>query len=457
MKENIVDTENEWSNEEEYWSENVEDKDNSELEGEENKGSSELDSSDYNLIENDNNFIDEDGNIKLMSDYDEAFELRYVSIKDILVSDNRVRKGINVDALRKSIRSTGLLNPIVVAPVATENKYILVSGFKRLISCAKEGKATIPCVINKKIRTSELSILEVLYNHYSAYKMSEIVDFIEYLEREKGITNPSIIEYVMQLEDGDYTKLKDILNDNDEEIIDRLMKGEYSISTAFKKLEARRKKESKENKEIKQASKVFSEDSDNMGVTDTGESVGEDNIVLSEDELKNLGLGSELEGLEDKDLGDMVKESENIGNFEPEVQKVGERHPVDPAIRKAVMSKFNDTCQCCGEGGESYVLVNDFHHIVPVFLGGADSIDNATCLCCKCHRQVHLHARGQLFLPDLDTLNDDEKNKFKKILAYGNIIRKAMEARGMKLNEYKKNDNIDKVGRDLPGKLNSIT
>ena len=397
--------------------------------------------------------VNENGEIVVMSKDGEAFELKYIEITNIAVPQ-RIRSNPSIDSLVTSIECNGLLRPIVVAPTSTDGMYVLIDGQKRLRACAKCGIKSIPSIINHKVTTAEIAILEALYNHYTEYKIKEVIDYIEFLEKEKNILDQTTIEYLLQMEPGDYPKLKDVLNDNDPDIVDNLLSGKFTIEQAYKKLQKKRKEQSKEEKENQKAQGAYSNEEEGVSNLESGEMGGDE--PLTEEEIKALGLVPSVEELEDKSLDELLEEGNGIQGFEPEVQTVGERHHIDPALRKAVMARDKDTCQCCFEGGESYVLTNDFHHIVPVFLGGADSVENAVCLCCKCHRMVHLHARGELFLPDKSTLNEKDTEKFKRIISYGNHIRKGMAQRGMKVNDYKKQDNINKIGRDMPGKLNEI-
>ena len=207
------------------------------------------------------NLISSTGNIVVMDpSFDrEYFRFAYVDIENIAVV-KRIRKTKNVEDLVKSIKSTGLLMPIVVAPTVTEGIYVLLSGFRRLLACARVGMKKVPCIINTMVNTPEIPIIEAMYNHIKPYTMQEIIDYIDYLEKEKGIMSASMIEYLLQMESGDYTKLKDILTDNDPDIVSKLLNNEMTISQAFKKLEQRRKKESKEEKELKKANKVYVED-----------------------------------------------------------------------------------------------------------------------------------------------------------------------------------------------------
>ena len=135
-----------------------------------------------------------------------------------------------------------------------------MSGFRRLLACAKVGIKRVPCIINNKVSVPEIPVLEAMYQQSKPYSIKEIVDYIDYLENEKGIMSPSMIEHLLQLESGDYTKLKDILNDNDDDIVSRLMNGQLTIGMVFKKLEQRRKNESKESQDIKRAEKVYEDE-----------------------------------------------------------------------------------------------------------------------------------------------------------------------------------------------------
>lgn len=48
----------------------------------------------------------------------------------------------------------------------------------------------------------------------------------------------------------------------------------------------------------------------------------------------------------------------------------------------------------CGFCGESLVdLWDNAHHIVPVHLGGVDSLENCVILCEPCHHHVHQDGR----------------------------------------------------------------
>lgn len=402
---------------------------------------------------------------------DTAFELKVIDIDSIAIT-NRVRQNANADDITRSIKSTGLLLPIVVAPTRTEGIYVLIDGWRRLMGCARSGKRMVPVVINHNVSTQDIPILESMYNHARKYSIKEMVDHIAYLEVEKGIMNPSMIEYLLQMNSGDYTKLKDILNDNDEDITEKLYSGVWDIETAFRKLEQRRKKESMEEKENKKAAAVYDDEEESGADQIAGAGEEADGEGLTDEQISSLMLtAADLdEGLDDVSLEEMIEEDKKIDGFQPHKQKVGDREHIDPAIRKAVMVRDNGTCQCCKRGGEQYADILDYHHIIPVHLNGEDTVDNGIMLCVACHRMVHLYAYDDLHIDkallegSYDELDDskkeqyiseaifeDEKNRLKRIIKLGSPIRKGIAASGKSKEHFKKEHSNAGIGRRKPG------
>lgn len=394
---------------------------------------------------NSTNILNENGEIVVMSKDGEAFDLRYIDIANIAIPQ-RIRGNVSIESLATSIESNGLLKPIVVAPTSTEGLYVLIDGLKRLRACAKCGIKKIPSIVNYKVTTAEIAILEALYNHYTEYKIKEIIDYIEFLEKEKNILDQTTIEYLLQMEPGDYPKLKDIINDNDPDIVDNLLNGKFSIDQAYKKLQKKRKEQSKEEKENQKAQGAYANEEEGVGNLESGEMGSEE--PLTEEEIKELGLVPTVEELEDKSLDELLEEGDSIGGYEVNVQNPNERTRLDPDLRKAVLSKYQDTCQCCGVNGPAYQDVLDVHHITQVYHGGSDSIDNLIPVCLVCHKLIHKHGRGELYLPEKDSLDEKEQERFKKIISYGNHIRKCCEKVGMKKEQLKKVDGADSIGRE---------
>lgn len=419
-------------------------------------------------------FISKSGDIVVqkLDDDENGFSIVYTDIDKIGIT-NRIRKMEPVDALVQSIKSTGLLEPIVVAKLITGDLYVLLSGYRRLQACARAGKKKIPCIVNNKVSTPEIPILEAMYNHQKRYSIKEQIDYIDYLEKEKGIMNPAMIEYLLQMNNGDYTKLKDILNDNDDGIVGKLYEGIYDIATAFKKLEQRRKKESREEKENKLAEGVFSDEAASGVEQIQGAGEEAEDEPLTEEQIQSLAINMESfeEDANDIDLVETVAEDDKLEGFEDHQQKVGERETLNPEIRKAALIRDRGVCQCCKLGGPQMVNNLDAHHVVPVFLGGKDNVDNTIMLCLNCHRSVHLYATKDLaidkalYKASFDELDEESKilyqNEhifenikltYKKIVYLGGKIRTGMVQRGINREQYKKEHSNHDVGRRMPGK-----
>lgn len=474
--------------------------------------------------EADNDFINEDGEISVMDADDDGhgFSFAYVDVDNIAVASTRIRKDKSFLSLQKSIRNTGILEPLVVAPLKTAGVYVLIHGYRRLQAGLREGIKTFPCVINNRIKTSEIPIIEAIYNHTKSYDMKELKEYISYLEKDKGIMSATMIEFLCQLSAGDYAKLKDIWDDGDPDINEKLMSGAFGIQQAFNALEKRRKKESKEEQNVKAADKAYEEKDSIFGDIGKAGEVGDQNEAMTDEDIEGLGISSNNkdndldddfgessggnkgldptkldEDLDDKSLDEMVSEGKDMKGFEAHQQDPHNREIIDPAIRKAVMSRDNNTCQCCKRGGPDYVDILDLHHIEEVYLGGKDTVENGLAVCLNCHKQIHLYAFNKLHIPKskteeeleveaekqlldenakrkekgLDELSEaevkvfkeefnvaykQEQDKYKRIVKLGNIIREGMQRKGMKLEDAKKNHPIDKIGRQKPGEKNTI-
>lgn len=417
---------------------------------------------DFSTVDSTNSaFINDNGQIQVMerSDRENTFEFRYIEIDKIAVSPNRIRKSLGVEGLVMSVQNNGLVEPVVVAPTQTDGIYVLVAGYRRIIACYKAGIRKVPCVVNNKIRTLEIPIIEAIYNHTKPYTMREMIDYIDYLEKEKGIASPSMIEHLLMMDNGDYAKLKDILDDNDPDIVEKLLDGQMTIAQAFKALEQRRKKQSKEEKDLQKAAKVYgdAQESGADNISDSGEQ-GNESVALTDDEVKNIvdGLGS-LDDVDDVDGEELREEGDATEGYAPHRQDPHERERLDPKLRKAVLARDENTCQICKViSGQEYTEVLDVHHIVEVYLGGNDDISNLLTACTCCHKLVHLWGRGELHVRKFEDMEEDEAKKFKRILKLGNVIRQGMAERGMKREELRKVDAAETIGRRLKGSSDQI-
>lgn len=395
----------------------------------------------------------------IIADTTEPFGFEVINIDKIVVVD-RLRK-VNTEAVQpmvQSIKSNGLLTPIVVSSKTENDTYILLDGFRRLLACKILGKEEISCVVNPNVKDTSAEVIEALYNRNARYSMLEIVDCVNKFEK-MGITSPTTFEYLLQLDIGDYTKLRDVLNDNDDEIVTKLLSGELDIKGAYRKLEARRKKESKLEQERQLTEKALGDSSTDLGKVGVDLKQGEvSDSDIDEDEPTSQAMQRTKDSIEQD--ADNIDLSTSDSLKEANVQISGKRERLDPKLRKSVLARDNNTCQICKQisGGE-YTEVLDVHHIIPAFLNKQkmgickDEMDNLVTACVICHKLIHLDSRGDLYIRNESELTDAEKEKFKRVKAYSKIIKDGIKSEGKGLEYLKEHDNVDTIGRSLNGQV----
>lgn len=295
-------------------------------------------------------------------------------------------------------------------------KYILLDGFRRVWGGYKNGLTRCNSVIwdfKDKDKGNELStVLSLVLNKVQKRSWGEIWYLYQLLEVQSAMT-PGTLEYLLQLEPGDAMKLKDIMSCEYPDVKDDLLSNKKTITQAYNMLQKYRKEEDTLVKE------------DNKGIAELEQAEGviekADDERLSNEEVKEIlemEDDDELELTED-DFDEMLKD------VEPEVQKVGERHPLDPAIKAESLLHDNYQCVCCGMGKYlpmRYKLgVLQSHHKIAVAHGGPDSVENLATLCVSCHTLTHLFIwSGMKFgmsKEEFDSLPEDEQERLKKIRA----------------------------------------
>ena len=65
--------------------------------------------------------------------------------------------------------------------------------------------------------------------------------------------------------------------------------------------------------------------------------------------------------------------------------------PMDVAVMSRVFRRDRNQCQACGLALRPILAI---HHVIPVWLGGSDSMDNLVTLCGNCHKSVHWLSAG---------------------------------------------------------------
>lgn len=289
---------------------------------------------------------------------------------------------IEVSSLEESIHQWGVIEPLHVIPYETrtgEERYILVHGYRRYLACFSLGMTSVPTIIDTTRPKEIVRYLEVIVNNVKSYNFVELMRMGEYIEqRQKGFSH-EIIENILGLPSGAYLKSKYIeaAKDDFPEIYEKVGKGTMTVDAAFKKIE----------KEL---------NAGNAG----GSAL---------DNLNQNGLDTGYDNVDDK----------------PNVQKKGERHPLDPALRKEVERRDNYTCQSCGTGREnvSYSAIFHAHHMIPVKHHGPDSDRNLVMLCPNCHGYVHGIDEGR-FKPKKSMV--EENPEMKNIVILANIVKKGL-------------------------------
>ena len=135
-------------------------------------------------------------------------------------------------------------------------------------------------------------------------------------------------------------------------------------------------------------------------------------------------------------------------------QAVGERHPLDPALKSAVLSRDDFKCACCGFGGAAALGVLAVHHKIPVHCGGMDTMENLVTLCLNHHILLHVAERNggklQMTREDFDNYNEEEQEALKKTLKFARVAVEANKRRGLS-KEQVQEATRDAIRHPMPG------
>lgn len=378
--------------------------------------------------------------LKLTSDKF-TLERKTIRISDIGYSEFTKRgRQRTVTGLTQTVKELGVLSPIHVMTTETDDedeggfKYILVDGMRRVFAAIKNGMTEIEAIVwdfKDKDFGSDLTLaLGLMINRQQKRQWSEIWDLYRILELQSAIT-PGTLEFLLQLESGDAMKLKDVMLCEYSEVKEALLSGEKSLDAAYKMLTKLRKEEDQLAKD------------DATGFSDTVEPAEEfkgDSASGSEGQLSDQDVMELLEMVDSiddddvsgEDFNDMVTQEDGYADQ----QKVGERHPLDPALRQAVLARDDFTCKCCGMRmiGVRLGLIA-VHHILPVHTGGKDTLENLTTLCLACHQVLHVCERngGTIMMSekDFNDLLPSEKTSLKRALKLARIAIEADKRKGL--------------------------
>lgn len=360
-----------------------------------------------------------------------------ISIEDIVipvpVKDSRKETFLGMS---KSVEELGVLNPVHVMvlegyqehldsgadPADYDGpKYILIDGLRRIFSAKKNNLNRVNAMVwnfkDKEKGTDALLLLSLILNKHQTKTWSEIWYLYQLLEEGSSLT-PGEIEYLLSLEAGDATKLKEVMTRADEfpEPKEDLLSKKKTLLQAFNAL----------NKAMKEQDALVKEDVSGVSGMDQVEGIvesTEDDTRLTDAQVKELldMEGGEFELGED-DFDEML-------NPAPEVQETGKRHPLDPALKAESLAHDGYKCVCCGFGEflpmRYKLAILQSHHKISVANKGPDTVENLATLCQSCHCLIHvLIWSGMKFgmsKEDFDSLPTDERERLKNIFKIARI------------------------------------
>lgn len=360
--------------------------------------------------------------------------------------------------LTQSVKDMGILTPIHVMKVAEEDatddyKYVLIDGLRRMFGAIKNGMTEICATVwdfEDKEKGMELLLpLSLMLNRQQKRQWSEVWDLYRILELQSAIT-PGTLEFLLQLEAGDAMRLKDVMLCDYSEVKEALLSGEKNLDACYKMLQKMRKEEDQLGKD------------DATGFGDTVEGAEEvagdvtegSEQLTDQDVLELLEMADSLDDDSEVSSDDFSDMSTPDSDFVDQ-QKVGERHPLDPALRQAVLARDDFTCRCCGMKmiGARLGLIA-VHHIIPVHCSGKDELKNLVTLCSNCHILLHICERngGTILMPEseFNELLPSEKSSMKRALKLARIAIAADKRKGLS-KEQIGNATKDSIRHRMPG------
>lgn len=397
-----------------------------------------------------------------------AITVDTVSISDIVIpssiKDSRKETYLG---LTRSVEELGVLSPIHImilegyAEYVEENgndegyegpKYLLLDGLRRVFALKKNGLSRVNAVIydfKDRDKASDIvNILSLILNKNQRKSWAEVWYLYQVIESQSALT-PGNVEYLLQLEPGDAMKLKEIMSRKQEflEPAEELLANKKTLQQCYNML----------NKLMKEQDQLAKEDV--SGVSDIEEADGivneGDGNKLSDAEVK------EILDMEDSFDGELSEDDfdELMGNnLADDRQTVGDRHPLDPALRAAVLQRDGYCCQITGRGKglptPIALGILNVHHKIPVHCGGTDSMDNLITVCLDAHTLIHIVERnmGKLGMSkeQFDALDEEEKTFITGVMKIARIAVEANKRMGRSREQVRK-DTSDSIRFKMPG------
>ncbi len=320
-------------------------------------------------------------------------DFKTVPKENIIIPDWKMKARISSIAIEGF--KEDLKGPLVVMPSSSDGIYILIDGYRRYKS---SNASEFECYIIKYDDSDEgmriAPVLSLLLNRKEPYTNQEVESILEDSTISASRIADNVYDNVLGLDSGAISSTREVLALKDDapapliKLKDSFSKEKVTPSQLIGKLKSAKKKVEKQEEDIESDGTLGNKDMTNS---------------LRKDKLK---------------------------------QNPNNRERIDPALKKAVLIRDNNTCQCCGLHGPQWASSLVFHHKVPVALGGLDTMDNGITLCVNCHLAVHTYQVGELFIPD--NLTGKEKETLDKICELGNIAIKAARDLDLETKDVKK-------------------
>lgn len=403
-----------------------------------------------------------------------TIERGFVKFTEINVQKkmNDARKDTKT-GLVKSIREVGILTPIHVMITKEYGeflkskdksepykapKYILLDGYRRVFNGIKVGLdgcyATIWNFKDKYYGEQFALILSAILNKTQKHSMNETWELIKAIRQMIPIGNRTL-DSLFQLENGDTSKLLEIMTSDYQEVIDAVMNGKKTISQAYNQLKKLWDEEDEGARDDKIGVSDFDTEHKVVGKEkgEEEEEEQEERPVLTNEQASEI-LNANQDDLTDEEVLDTYKEMIK----EPPVkhQDPKDRKQLDKDIKAETLRRDGYKCTCCGSGEGlplKYALtILQSHHIISVANGGPDSLENITTVCPNCHTLIHtvLWNEGIFNKSDFEKLPPERKEQMKKILKYAYADYKAAKLLG-KTTEQIKEDNKNHIKFKMPG------
>ena len=153
-------------------------------------------------------------------------------------------------------------------------------------------------------------------------------------------------------------------------------------------------------------------------------------------------MGDNFNGdLSDEDFDELMG-----NNLPDDRQTSGDRHPLDPALRAAVLQRDGYCCQISGRGkglpAPIALSILNVHHKVPVDAGGTDTMENLITVSLDAHTLIHIIERnnGKLGMSkeQYDALPEEEKEFIKGVMKIARIAVEANRRMGKSRDQLRK-------------------